>query len=383
MSKNILFISPTPTHPQNAGNRIRILKMVEYYISQGHNVYFVYSNQEQANIDEMKEYWGDKLFVVPYAPPEKTLLSRIVKKIYNKLDENNKYLSKVDDFYNVNLDVFLKKLLVEIQIDLVIAEYIFLSKALLNFTNKTLKIIDTHDVMTNRHQLFLAQGKKPVWYSTTANEERKALNRADKIIAIQDKEQAFFSRLTSKPVVTIGHLVDIKEPSEHVFPRKSVLFLGSDNPSNLIGINVFITEYLPILRQHIPDVELLLVGSICRLIPDQEGVKKMGEIPDIESVYNLSDIVINPLTLGTGLKIKSIEALGYSKLLITTSVGAEGLENGINNAFILADNPHEFSESLKAVMSDSNAYRKYCSAARQFALSWNETIKMNLNTLLA
>ena len=69
-------------------------------------------------------------------------------------------------------------------------------------------MLDTHDVMTNRHRLFLESGKKPSWYSTSAAQEQKALNRADHIFAIQSNEKDHFSKLTSKPITTIGHMVD-------------------------------------------------------------------------------------------------------------------------------------------------------------------------------
>jgi len=76
------------------------------------------------------------------------------------------------------------------------------------------------------------------------------------------------------------------------------------------------------------------------------GYSENGEMPNLKSIYDLSDIVINPLTIGTGLKIKSIEALGFSKALISTSVGADGLENGINSAFLLATMQMNFAMYL-------------------------------------
>ena len=381
----ILIISPTPTHPQNAGNRTRIFKMVELFKEQGHDVSFVYSNQEKDfDIEGMQNYWGDNIYVVDYSKPPLQNKNKWVDSVLNKLNKDRQYYSNIDDFYNQNLDGFLHELTLKNIFDIVVVEYVFLSKAFLNFPASTLKVLDTHDVMTNRHRLFLENGKKPSWYSTSAAQEQKGLNRADHIISIQDNEKNHFSKLTSKPITTIGHMVDIYPlATPNTPPRKRILFLGSNNPSNVFGIQTFIAEIFPAIRKSIPDLELIIVGTVSSIISDQDGVIKMGEMPDIKSIYDLSDIVINPLTIGTGLKIKSIEALGFSKALISTSVGADGLEKGINTAFLVANSAEEFCNTLNLIVFDADAYLNLCNNAAKFAETWNSDIKDELCNLLA
>ena len=103
---------------------------------------------------------------------------------------------------------------------------------------------------------------------------------------------------------------------------------------------------------------------------------------DIKSIYDLSDIVVNPLTIGTGLKIKSIEALGFSKALVSTSVGADGLEKGINTAFLVANSAEEFCNALNLIVFDADAYLNLCNNAAKFAETWNSDIKDELCNLL-
>ena len=378
----ILFISPTPTHPQSAGNRARIFKMVALFKEQGHDVSFVYSNQEQSDVDGMRNYWGDSLYVVDYSPP-RSKKNKWFDGLLNKLNKDRQYYSNIDDFYNQNLDGFLHELTLKNIFDIVVVEYVFLSKAFLNFPASTLKVLDTHDVMTNRHRLFLDNGKKPSWYSTSATQEQKGLNRADHIISIQDNEKKYFSKLISKPITTIGHIVDIYPLNlANSPPRKKILFLGSNNPSNVFGIQRFITEIFPYLRASISDLELIIVGTVCSKVLDQEGIVKLGELPNLKSIYDLSDIVINPLTIGTGLKIKSIEALGFSKALISTSVGADGLENGIGSTFLVANNSEEFCHALNSIIFDTERYLTICNNTTNFVEKWNRDIKDELNKLL-
>ena len=165
-------------------------------------------------------------------------------------------------------------------------------------------------------------------------------------------------------------------------PRKKILFLGSNNPSNVFGLQRFIAETFPSLRVLIPDLELVIVGSVCSRVLDQEGIVKMGEMTNLESIYDLSDIVINSLTIGTGLKIKSIEALGFSKALVSTSVGADGLEDGIGSAFLVANNTEEFCNALNLIIFDAKTYLNLCGNAAKFSEIWNKGVKNELCNLL-
>lgn len=382
MSKKILIISPTPTHPTNAGNRIRILNIVDYLIKQGHEVHFLYSDQEKCDEKSMKKYWGDRLYIVKYAKPKPKPENKYAKMIRNRFNSNIKYYSGVDDHYNIYLDDYIGQLLQKQSFDIVFVEYIFNTKAFFHFPAAVIKILDTHDRMTDRHKLFLKEGKKPIWYSTSKNEEKKGLDRADIIIAIQEKEKSFFFRLTNKTVISVGHLVQLVPPVNMGPPREKILFIGSNNPSNLYGINDFIHDVFPLLQKDIPDMELLIAGNICSAIDDFKGVRKLGEVDDIKTAYDMADIVINPLTIGTGLKIKMIEALGYSKAVISTAVGAEGLENGAGKSYLLADRPEEYVNEINKIISDPEVYNSLCNNARSFAGMWNNNNTTQLLELI-
>ena len=76
-----------------------------------------------------------------------------------------------------------------------------------------------------------------------------------------------------------------------------------------------------------------------------------SKIDDLNVLYGRkADLIINPVQLGGGLKIKNVEALANGLPLITTPEGANGLEDGINNAFLLANTTEEWIESIIAVM---------------------------------
>ena len=369
--KKILVISPTPSHPPNAGNRIRILNMVRCLADHGHEVHFLYSDQEKGNTEMMKEYWGERFYRVEYEKMNHGRGEILIDKLKKVFNDDQRYYSRVDADYNRMLDAEIIRLKELHRFDAVLVEYIFQSRAFLNFGQKTLKVIDTHDVMTDRHKLFLREGKKPVWYSTTRFQERKGVMRSDVIIAIQEREKEHFLRLApGKKVVNIGHIVPLKGPVSDA-PRKKLLFVGSNNPSNYYGIRDFLEKVFLSLRGSFPALELMIAGNICEKLPDGlEGVVKLGEIDDLEKAYDLSDIVINPLTVGTGLKIKMIEAMGLSKTVLSTEVGAEGI-GGRGEAYLPAESKDEYSNHLRNLFEDNGLYLRVCSSARRMAETYN------------
>lgn len=345
--------------------------MVQCLADHGHEVHFLYSDQEKGNTERMKEYWGDRFYRVDYEKANHGRGEILIDKLKKVFNDDQRYYSRVDADYNRKLDAEILRLAEMHRFDAVLVEYIFQSRAFLNFGRKTLKVIDTHDVMTDRHKLFLREGKKPVWYSTTRFQERKGVMRSDVIIAIQEREKEHFLRLAPrKKVVNIGHIVPLKDPVSDA-PRKKLLFVGSNNPSNYYGIRDFLEKVFISLRETFPALELIVAGNICEKLPDGlEGVVKLGEIDDLEKAYDLSDIVINPLTVGTGLKIKMIEAMGFSKTVLSTEVGAEGI-GGRGEAYLPAESKVEYSNHLKNLFEDNGFYLHVCSSARRMAETYN------------
>ncbi len=394
-SKKILVISPAPTHPYNTGNRIRIYNLLQNLKTLGHDVYFVYEDREtkkSVNYKEMREYWGDKFYLVPFRPKlgfikriirelrTLTLTRKYLRALQWKLFKNEKaLLFPIDYIYNKNLEHFLSQLTKKIKFDVVFVEYVWLSKALDYFNDDILKIIDTHDLYTDRYKNFLKRDLSPLnLISLTAEEEAKGLNRADIIIAIQDKEKEFFSKLVKKEVVTIGHNVQLHKPLKRSSKTKNILFIGSDHQPNIKGIKHFIINIFPKVKAKFPDAKLIVAGGVSKVIGGLESCVKLGVIKDVQEAYNMADVVISPFSPGSGLKTKIVEALGYCKPVVTTPHGTRGLEGGKGKAFLAANTADKFADAIIKVFSDKKLYERLSKNAHKFIEEYN---KKNLETL--
>jgi len=372
-------VSPVPTHPQHAGNRARVAALLEMLEQQGHALHFAHVEMEQGDHSAMRSRWGNRYHPIPYRRRRKTAWRRVVDRGRRLLDQDAAHTCRIDDWYDPATDEALERLDARFRFDVVLVEYVFLSRALLRFSPATLKIIDTHDVFTDRHKLYLANGQRSRWFSTTRKEEAKGLDRADLIFAIQEKEREELGSISRRPVVTVGHPVTIRPPEVREKAR-IILYLGSRNPINIQSMNHFVSRIFPSVTKELPGTMLYIGGNICeKIAPGNANVRLLGKVDDLAEAYASADLVINPMRYGTGLKIKNVEALGYSKPLVTTPCGAEGLEPEAGNAFLVADGDDEWVRVTLEALRDARLRSRLAGRAHAFATRWNERIERSLH----
>src|SRR5690606_22404281 len=157
-------------------------------------------------------------------------------------------------------------------------------------------------------------------------EEARGLDRADLVLAIQDREREYFAQICSKPVITLGHLITVEPLYQRATRERSfsVLFVGSANAINIEGVQTFVRDTWPLVKREIPDARLLLAGAVSKADLAGEGIVRLGFVEDLRTAYKQADVVINPVQHSTGLNIKSIEALGYGMPFVSTSAGVRG-----------------------------------------------------------
>ncbi len=304
----------------------------------------------------MQDFWGDRYFSMPYREP-----APVASPVMD-----------ADAWYDETLESSLSEHLSTHAYDAVILIRFFLSKALVLFPKETVKIIDTNDIFSNRHELFIKQGLAPKWFSTTPDQEAKALDRADALMAMHARDKEFFSGLfPEKPVFCVGHWTPIFQAQKRA-KRNHLLFVGTLNHMNEHGLRFFIKEIFPLAKTLVPDLKLLVAGRVGEAVQGSPGVTCLGEVANLESVYAQADVAINPVLFGTGLSTKSIEAMGFGIPLISTRAGAEWLEERKEPAFKIADSPEEFSRAIADLLKNSKEYEYFSRKGLEFAQAYNQ-----------
>lgn len=312
----ILVISPIASHPQNQGNSARIAAVCRQLQSLGHLVHFLYYPLEgltDAQRQEMSASW-DFFHSLPCDLPntEKTL---------------GDYFS-VDDWYDPRLGEYAEQLHQHWNFDCAWVNYVWFSAVLDSLPDTVYKIIDTHDVFGDRHLRFTEIGLEPEWFYTTLDEERYGLTRAHLVLAIQYEEEAYFRKTlagTQTQVSTLGYMIpprfSARKPKED---KLTIGYLASGNPFNISSLNDFVEalQRVPELQQQ---YRFVLAGTICDKINALPPFEIMGRIDDLDDFYHNVDIVINPMIGGTGLKIKTLEALSYGVSFMGTESAFVGI----------------------------------------------------------
>ncbi len=383
----ILMISPVPTHPSNVGNTSRIFGLCVELQRQGHDVWLLHSDFQPGDAGAMSARWGDRYVPHHYRRPwNKHRLVfggiPIPDRVRGWFISRGWAYQTVDHHYDPSLDSVARALHEKHHFDVVIAEYVFFSKVLDALPSTVRKLIDTHDVFSDRHKLYRKNKQAPDWFFTTRADERKGLMRADCVLAIVDREKRFYETLVSdrREVITVGYFGYLGEvsPLPATGQCKTILYLASGNPLNVRSIRQFLASVWPAFQQRAPGIRLLIAGGVCRELSEEKGVTLLGMVDQVEDAYRQADAVINPMIFGTGLQTKSHEALAFGKPLVTTPCGAEGIEEGDGSAFIVAHSDDAFCEALVVLANDPARVQALAAGAVEFVRNYQQQQKLNL-----
>lgn len=379
----ILMITPCPIFPTDQGNRQRIKALVTAIRKQGHTLDYLNILKEDCDVEKEEAFFGKgNYYTLPFHYNERlsTKMRRFVKKF---TDRSPFYVNDaLDDYCPDHLIEEVKRLHELNHYDIIWVEYVFLSRIFEHVPKDVFKVLDTHDLFADRYKRFKGQKEHYRWYSVSEEDEAAGLMRADVVLAIQEGEERVFKQMTDNkvPVLTIGHPSELTPlPLDH---QPNLLYVASGNAANISAIRDFILHSYPIVKQAVPDVRLFLAGSICKKVEQTDpSIIKLGFVESLQDAYEKADIVINPVEIGTGLKIKCVEAMGFGRVLVTTPHGASGLKSHGNTRFVVA-HKEDFAEALIEVLKDTTKRHEIRDAGVLYMEEINKVIENAIGELV-
>lgn len=215
--------------------------------------------------------------------------------------------------------------------------------------------------------------------------ELKTINEVDGIAAISFEDTRRYQDLECKvPLTTIPFGIELKNytpaPASKSYTR--LFHIGAMNwAPNSEAITWFLDEIWPEMTT-LP-VELHLAGrsmpeSYMRL--EDERIKIHGEVAQATDFMNAYDVMVVPLLSGSGMRVKIIEGMALGKVVITTSIGAEGIEYTNGKNILIADTPEEFRDHVKRLVENPDSGSEIARNARLLVEEKynNEVIIQNL-----
>ncbi len=149
-----------------------------------------------------------------------------------------------------------------------------------------------------------------------------------------------------------------------------ILFVGTlDYWPNIDGIVFFAKQVFPILQRHFPDIILRVVGRA----PDPQvlalqsmgGVEIIGEVDNLNPYYQQCSACIVPLRTGGGTRLKILEAMAYGRPVVSTAIGAEGIQAQHDRHLLIADEPRDIGQAIVRLLTQRDLSRYVIKEARQ------------------
>jgi sugar transferase (PEP-CTERM/EpsH1 system associated) len=209
--------------------------------------------------------------------------------------------------------------------------------------------------------------------------EREALARFDLALAVSDADRVTFERLYPGALRTPAHVVQTGVdttyfvPSDQPVRRAHIVFTGSmDWLPNEDGMQYFVRDILPRIRQVEPDATLSIIGRAptpaVRRLADAPGIEVTGRVDDVRPHIAAGAVYVVPLRIGGGTRLKIFEAMGMGKAIVSTTVGAEGLPVTPGQNILIADEPARFAQSVVHMIRDVDARRRIEADARRMVV---------------
>lgn len=194
--------------------------------------------------------------------------------------------------------------------------------------------------------------------------EESAAAWADRVVTISEDEAAVMRGFTAAPVHIVGPQLRSARPTPATFPERSGACLvagwaaGVGSP-NADGLRWFAREVLPLVRAQLPWFRLLVTGAS----PPADvtwaagaSVDFVGVVPDLYDVYDRVRVAISCTRFGSGVKLKTVEAVGHGVPVVGTKDAVSGLPPEMAGAVWVDDDPAGFAAAVVALCTDERAW---------------------------
>ncbi len=208
-------------------------------------------------------------------------------------------------------------------------------------------------------------------YVNTLNWEKKFWKRAALCVTLTEEDKISMSRL--EPGLNVKMIPD---GTDHKKTIENIGLVSGDNASHLVNAEhpsvLFVANFayepnvdaalyfskiiFPLILREVPNARLYLVGNAppmeIKALAVNKQIKVTGFVNSLVPYYKAASIVICPLRIGGGIKVKILEALNAGKAIVSTSVGAQGLDLKLHRALAIADEPPDFAKKAVQLLRD-------------------------------
>jgi glycosyltransferase involved in cell wall biosynthesis len=377
---NVAVVASELPYPPTAGGRLRTLNLA-LRLARRHRITFIaHGNDEAAEaIRFLREHDIKTVLVERTTTPKSGLrfYARLAANLaspvpYSVASHNSPALRRAVQSYARNH-----------RVDVWQVESIVVLDALAGVEQGP-KVVNTQNVESLIWQRYFEAADNPLkrWYIERQwrkfeRFERRAFAAAARVVAVsEDDAQLIRDRFGGRIVDVVDNGID-RAYFEAVQPApdpRTILFLGSlDWRPNLDAVGLLLNRVFPAVRAAEPSARLRLVGrkppqALVRRVSDLAGVELHADVPDVRPFLATSGVMVVPLRIGGGSRLKILEAMAAGLPVVSTRVGAEGLELVPGEHYVAADEPEALAAALVASIREPRSARAIAERNRGFVL---------------
>jgi sugar transferase (PEP-CTERM/EpsH1 system associated) len=391
----ILAFYPYVPWPLNRGAYQRAYHLLKGLAAE-HNVDLLAlaEHSEGANFASIFSEFCDRVHIVPFQHPEWQRL--VPHRLLNPLPSTVAHWAIPAVKFELRRVLSTEKYDAVHVLDLVLAQYFLDEHEDIPLVLDRTRVDLQYQLMEHKHlrssiknRLLNLESYAKLW----AFEKNVATRSALQVLCGPDDSEfvrKYISR--SVPIKIVPNGVDLEyfNPEASSEPRSenpTVIFCGAmDYNPNIDALRWFFSEIHENLRREIPDLNVLIVGKSpnteIQSYSQKPGVTVTGAVPDVRRYYRQAWLQIVPLRIGGGTRLKIVESLGIGTPVVSTTVGAQGLDLKADAEILYADTPAEFVAQTAKALRDAELraqMERNGRAAVRARLSW-ETLSAELRS---
>lgn len=372
----VLFLSTKGPLPTNDGHSLRTYNLLKQ-MALSHEIYllsFVKYPEEYQYLNELKNICK----IINYFDLEENKSRlKMVYSLFKSLVSLQPFVAL--KYFKKNMRLSITKTIERYNIDVVHIDILPMGIYLSSFCNlpTLLNAHNAESLLLNRQVINEKNWLKRLYLSSQQKKlrffELDLANKVDYIITCSIDDKNFFEASAPKtPVAVIPNGVDIVffEAKEEIIEQEMrIVFVGGLNWfPNLDGLQWFDQEILPHINKKYPNLCIHVIGRNEKNY-NWKHFKQFhmeGFVPDVRPYLEMASVVIVPLRIGGGTRLKILDAMSMSKAIVSTTIGAEGLGviDGVN--ILLRDTPLAFAEGIIELIEDLEKRKSLKKAARLY-----------------
>lgn len=358
----ILVLDEEFPFPPDSGKRIRSFNLLRRLAKMHEIHYLAYGRSDSISYAAFKDA-GLHPVAVPNMIPDKSgplFYARLAANLLSGLP----YI--VTSHYSELFKTEMMHLIGDLSFDLILCEWTPYAQYVRDIENIP-RVVVAHNVESRIWRRYFDTEKNPAkkWYisrqvAKLEKFEKEIFDTCEGITAVSQSDACEITGICpGARVQVVDNGVDLEYFNHRAGPidKDGLVFVGTmDWRPNQDAVTYFVKEIFPLIREKRPTVHAVFVGrkppEFIMAYNNIEGIKIVGSVEDIRPYVRGAAIYIVPLRIGGGTRLKILDAMAMQKPIVSTVVGAEGLDVSDGKNILLADSAESFADRVLELLND-------------------------------